>query len=153
MNASGRFSLPGILAALATLLFAPSAFAQVDEYRALGKPATAVTGDIITSDGHIQFKNGRRILLDLIGNNFTVDGKRINASAYRVTSTADPVLENGKRLCATGPVTYVVSWNTGRGTSAMGVFTGKEPPKTSAEACAVYTYKYVGPVSIPKGGG
>lgn len=149
----GLFSLPGILAAFALLLLAPAALAQVDEYKALDKPALDVTGDIITSDGHVQFKNGRRILFDLIGNKFNVGDKRIPASAYRVTSTVDPVLEHGNHLCQAGAATHIVFWNTGPGITAMGVFTGKEAPKTSAEACAIYTYKYIGPISVPKGGG
>jgi hypothetical protein len=152
---SRRFRLPRALRfglCLFTALLFPAAFAQVDELLAFGKPAVDVTGNILVSDGHIKFQNGQLTALDLIGNSFTVGKRQVHASVYRVTANENPALENGSRLCTSGPVTHVIFWKAGPKESAMAVFTGKERPAKIDEACTVYAFKDGGPVSVPTSG-
>ncbi|WP_245571279.1 hypothetical protein [Neorhizobium alkalisoli] len=93
-------------------------------------------------DFSIRFESGGSLAFsDLVADNFRVDGKRVPASVYRVEDPADPELENGNQLCGAGDVTYVANWAAGDGMSAIAVFTGKRPPKSSDEMCALYTYE------------
>ncbi|WP_245417637.1 hypothetical protein [Aminobacter sp. AP02] len=65
----------------------------------------------------------------------------MNASLYRVAHPADPELENGYKLCGSGDVSYLASWAGGDGLTVVAVFTGDEPPESSDEMCASYTYQ------------
>lgn len=135
-----RFLLAGaLLAALAGL--SPAALA--DDYVAVSTTAMSITGDIAFDDFGVTFANGKSLSFSaLTSDTFTVDGADIPASVYRVAKPADPKLENGNRLCGSGPVTYVVNWaapgsDTG---TVVAVFTGDDPPESSDEMCASYTY-------------
>ncbi len=131
------------LPALALALVAIPAFAQeADRYTAVSNTAMSVTGDVWMDDFSIRFESGESLAFsDLVADNFRVDGKRVPASVYRVEDPADPELENGNQLCGAGDVTYVANWAAGDGMSAIAVFTGKRPPKSSDEMCALYTYE------------
>ncbi|WP_105426937.1 hypothetical protein [Neorhizobium tomejilense] len=131
------------ITAAAMILMASSVHAQeTDRYTAVSKTAMSVTGDVWLDDFGITFENEETLeFSDLVADNFRVDGRRVPGSVYRVAKPADPELENGNQLCGSGDVTYVANWASGKGMSAIAVFTGKNPPKSSAEMCALYTYE------------
>lgn len=132
-------SLPVLISAIAT---SPAAAQQADHYSAVSNTAMSVTGDIWLDDFSITFANEESLdFSDLVADHFRVDGRRIPASVYRVEDPADPELENGNQLCGAGDVTYVANWAAGDGLSAIAVFTGNRPPKSSDEMCALYTYE------------
>ncbi len=113
-----------------------------DDYTAYSNTAESVTGDISFDDFGITFANGESLAFsDLVADHFTVDGRRVPASVYRVEEPDDPVLLNGNALCGAGDVTYVASWTAGEGLSAVAVFTGNRPPRGSDEMCASYIFQ------------
>lgn len=133
-----------ILPAMLGLLVAATApvLAEGDRYRAFSATAESITGDISMDDFSITFANGESLkFAALLGDHFVVDGERVNASVYSVEDPADPELENGNRLCGAGDVTYLASWSGGDGLTIVAVFTGDEPPESSADMCASYTYQ------------
>ncbi|MBX3529456.1 MAG: hypothetical protein KF849_02540 [Rhizobiaceae bacterium] len=102
----------------------------------------SITGDIEFDDFEIVFANGESLAFSaLVGDSFVVNGKRVGASVYEVEEPADPVLENGNRLCGAGDVTYVASWGGSGDTTIVAVFTTAEAPASDAEMCASYTYE------------
>lgn len=118
------------------------ALAQGDRYRAFSTTAESITGDIVLDDFSITFANGEGLEFSaLVADHFTVDGEQVNASVYSVADPADPVLENGNRLCGAGDVSYVANWAAGEGLTIVAVFTGDAPPESSDEMCASYTYQ------------
>lgn len=118
------------------------ALAQGDRYRAFSTTAESITGDIVLDDFSITFANGEALEFSaLVADHFTVDGEQVNASVYSVADPADPVLENGNRLCGAGDVSYVANWAAGEGLTIVAVFTGDAPPESSDEMCASYTYQ------------
>lgn len=132
--------LPAILGLL--ILATTPAFAEGDRYRAFSTTAESITGDISMDDFSITFANGESLkFAALLGDHFVVDGSRVNASVYSVEDPSDPELENGNRLCGAGDVTYLASWSGGEGLTIVAVFTGDEPPESSDEMCASYTYQ------------
>jgi hypothetical protein len=127
-----------------TLLCYPMTIAALAlmAYTAVSKTAMSVTGDVWLDDFSITFENEESLeFSDLVADNFRVDGRRVPASVYRVAKPADPELENGNQLCGSGDVTYVANWASGKGMSAIAVFTGRNPPKSNTEMCALYTYE------------
>ena len=131
------------LTAVFALLVASGApaFAAGDVYTAYSNTAVSITGDISMDDFGITFANGESLSFSaLLGDHFIVDGRRVNASLYSVENPADPELENGNRLCGTGDVSYLANWAGGEGLTIVAVFTGDEPPESSDDMCASYTY-------------
>lgn len=134
--------LPLLLAA-AMLSGLPTA-AAADDYAAVSTTAMAVTGDIGFDDFAITFANGKSLqFAELVADHFTVDGQDRPASVYSVAKPADPKLENGNRLCGSGPVTYVAAWGVDGDDlgTVVAVFTGKDAPESDASMCASYTYE------------
>ncbi|GAA2833018.1 hypothetical protein EDC40_104265 [Aminobacter aminovorans] len=132
--------LPAILGLLVATTAA--ALAEGDRYRAFSATAESITGDISMDDFSITFANGQSLkFAALLGDHFVVDGERVNASLYSVEDPSDPELENGNRLCGAGDVTHLASWSGGEGLTVVAVFTGDEPPESSADLCASYTYQ------------
>lgn len=132
-----------ILPALLGLLVAAApAHAEGDVYTAVSTTAESITGDISMDDFSITFANGESLsFAALVGDHFVVDGNRVNASVYAVTNPSDPELENGNKLCGSGDVSYLANWAGGDGLTIVAVFTGDEPPESSDEMCASYTYQ------------
>ena len=133
----------GLVAAILSAGFASAASAYTDEdsYTAISNTAISVTGDIQFDDDGITFANGGTLEFSgLVGDSFVVDGQSVPASVYRVRDPADPELENGNRLCGSGAVTYIASWGADEDV-AVAVFTGDQPPVSSDEMCASYTYE------------
>ena len=124
------------------LSLAVAAPALADSYTAISNTAMSITGDIEYDDFGITFENGKKLEFDdLIGDTFTVDGKRVPASVYSVADPKDPVLLNGNTLCG-APVTYVASWSAGNGTDTiLAVFSTEDAPESSDEMCASYNYE------------
>lgn len=115
---------------------------EAEHYTAVSKTAMSVTGDVWLDDFSITFENEETLeFSDLVADNFRVNGRKVPASVYRVAEPADPELENGNQLCGSGNVTYVANWASGSGMSAIAVFTGRNPPRSSDEMCALYTYE------------
>lgn len=130
------------IALLAVAACGTQASAEGDHYTAFSTTAESITGDISMDDFSITFANGESLTFSaLLGDHFIVDGRRVNASVYSVENPSDPELENGNQLCGAGDVSYVASWGAGEGLTAVAVFTGDEPPESSAEMCASYIYE------------
>ncbi|WP_245445013.1 hypothetical protein [Pseudaminobacter soli (ex Li et al. 2025)] len=130
------------MAIAAGLTGGASAYVEGDDYTAVSSTAESVTGDIQFDDFSITFANGKTLeFAELIADHFIVGGKTVPASVYSVSKPADPVLENGNRLCGSGKVSYVAAWNTGDDLTALAVFTGDEAPASDEEMCASYTYE------------
>lgn len=128
-------------AMLGLLVAAAPAYAEGDVYKAYSTTAESITGDISMDDFSITFANGESLSFSaLLGDHFVVDGERVNASVYSVANPSDPELENGNKLCGSGDVSYLANWAGGDGLTIVAVFTGDEPPESSAEMCASYTY-------------
>lgn len=120
--------------------------ALADDYAAISNTAMSITGDIAFDDFSITFANGKSLeFAELVADHFTVDGEDRPASVYRVAKPADPKLQNGNRLCGSGPVTYVAAWGIDGDDLAtvVAVFTGEDEPQASDEMCASYTYEIV----------
>lgn len=131
-------------AVLISLRFCASANAYTDEdfYVAVSNTAMSVTGDIQFDDFSITFENGKTLNFgELLGDTFVVGGEEVPASLYSVSNPSDPKLKNGNRLCGSGAVTYLGSWNGADGTSVVAVFTGADAPSSDEEMCASYTYE------------
>lgn len=135
--------LVACLSLVAVITADSSAWAQqADHYSAMSNTAMNITGDVWMDDFSITFENGEALeFSDLVADNFRVDGRRVPASVYRVSEPADPELENGNQLCGSGDVTYVASWASGNGVTAIAVFTGNRPPQSNDQMCALYTYE------------
>lgn len=119
-----------------------STTALADSYTALSNTAMSITGDIELDDFEIVFANGKRLeFSDLVADTFIVDDEQVPASLYRVKNPADPVLENGNRLCGSGKVTYIANWDAGDGTTGISVFTGATAPESNDEMCASFFYE------------
>ena len=131
------------LCLLSILVTASSALAQgADRYKATSNTAMSITGDVLMDDFSITFENDESLeFSDLVASRLRVDGRTVPASVYRVETLGDPELLNGNQLCGTGDVTYVANWAAGDGMTAIAVFTSEQPPKSSAEMCALYTYE------------
>ncbi len=126
-------------AALLALLPASS---RADSYAAVSNTAMSITGDVEMDDFEIVFANGERLgFSNLVGDSFVVDGRRVPASVFEIEEPADPVLENGNRLCGAGDVTYLASWAGGDGLTVIAVFTTQDVPGSDADACATYSYE------------
>ena len=114
--------------------------ALADTYAAISNTATAITGDIEFDDFGITFENGKQITFDeLVGDTFVVGGETVGASVYSLAEAADPVLNNGNRLCGE-PVTYVASWGDAD-TTTVAVFATQDVPQSDAQMCASYTFE------------
>lgn len=135
----------GALAAAITAGLTASALSYIegDAYTAVSSTAVSVTGDIQFDDFSITFANGKTMeFSDLVADHFMVGGETVPASVYRVRKPADPVLENGNRLCGSGKVSYMASWDGGGDLTILAVFTGTAAPTSDDEMCASYTYSY-----------
>ena len=129
-----------IIAAAALALGASAA--RADSYAAVSNTAMSITGDIEFDDFSIVFANGEELVFsELVADNFVVDGKRVPASVYSIEEPADPILENGNRLCGAGDVTYLANWAGSDNLSIIAVFTTQDAPASDAEMCASYTYE------------
>lgn len=133
---------PACLALL--LAFAPvPAFA--DRLVAISSTAMAITGNIQFDDFSIVFENGEELVFDeLLGDSFIVDGAEVGASVYSIKTPADPVLNNGNRLCGQGKITYLASWGDAADDTLtiIAVFDTQDVPGSNADMCASYTYAY-----------
>ncbi|MEP9375015.1 hypothetical protein [Mesorhizobium sp. KR1-2] len=135
----------GSLAATIAVGLTSSALSYIegDDYVAVSSTAVSVTGDIQFDDFSITFANGKTMeFTDLVADHFIVGDETVPASVYRVRKPADPVLENGNRLCGSGNVSYMASWDGGGDFTVLAVFTGTEAPTSDEEMCASYTYSY-----------
>ena len=132
-----------ILSSLLTILSTSGALAQqADHYIAMSNTAMSVTGDVWLDDFSIKFENGESLeFSDLVADHFSVDGRNVPASVYRVKEPGDPELQNGNQLCGAGDVTFVASWADGSESTAIAVFNGKRAPRSSNEMCALYTFE------------
>ncbi len=114
---------------------------RADAYTAYSNTASSITGDISMDDFSISFANGESLdFSDLVSDHFRIDGHRVPASVYRVQNPADPVLENGNRLCGSGKVSYIATWGAGEGLTAVAVFTGHAAPESDEDMCGSYIY-------------
>ncbi len=118
--------------------------ACADDLAALSNTAMSITGDMEMDDFEIVFENGKSLAFDeLVGDTFVVNGETVYASVYSINEPADPALLNGNRLCGSGPVTYLATWNgPGEDSVIVAVFTTQDVPQTDADMCASYTYEY-----------
>lgn len=124
------------------LLLGATASSSADSYAAVSNTAMSITGDIEMDDFEIVFANGESLTFSaLLGDSFVVNGERVGASVYEVEEPADPVLENGNRLCGSGDVTYLATWGGPDNLTIVAVFTTQDVPQSDAEMCASYAYE------------
>lgn len=136
---SASFALVIAAASVATVSQASS-----ETLVAISKTAMAITGDIEMDDFEMVFENGEKLVFDeLVGDTFLVSGEEVGASVYSVRAPANPVLDNGNRLCGDSQVTYVASWSAVSDDSLtiVAVFDTQDVPGSDADMCASYTYE------------
>ena len=136
---SASFALVIAAASVATV-----SQASAETLVAISKTAMAITGDIEMDDFEMVFENGEKLVFDeLVGDTFLVSGEEVGASVYSVRAPANPVLNNGNRLCGNSQVTYVASWSAVSDDSltTVAVFDTQDVPGSDAEMCASYTYE------------
>ncbi len=114
----------------------------------ISRTAQAVTGKVTLAPGQITFQNGKSLPL-AHGSQMLFrpqkKAKKVMADLYRITSPANPVLENGSALCGTKTAAYLVVWKSEKvGTEAdprtMAVFSGPKFDPGSPDECARYAY-------------
>ncbi|MFD1381500.1 hypothetical protein [Fodinicurvata halophila] len=86
---------------MSLLLLAATQVAQADshDWIATSTTAMAITGDISVEDDRIVFQNGAALELGALGPD--------RPGLYRVSSSQNPVLLNGNRLCGDKPPAFV----------------------------------------------
>jgi hypothetical protein len=141
-----------MLGLLLSLVVAAAGDAQ--QWIAVSNTAMSITGDVHFSPSRLTFENGQSIGIEYITTWATTPTERKqygNATSYRlyrVTTSADPVLLKGNKLCGAHPTYFTVAYRAEAappGTTILAAFfTGSKPPaqwEMSSTLCAAYTYE------------
>lgn len=110
--------------------------------------AQSVTGRVTFTPGEIAFQNGKSLSLAQGGQMLfkpEPKKKKVTADLYKVTSTDDPGLENGNKLCKNKPVAYLIVWKsekTGKEADprTLAAFSGQKFNAGSPDDCGRYLY-------------
>jgi hypothetical protein len=152
----GHLAVAGLCLSASACAVPGSSFAAegAEKWRATSTTAMSVTGDVTFMPTKIQFQNGQSLTLATVGpvSDFKVEGEKVQATVYRVTTPADLALKNGNHLCgSTGhsqPVTFIVTWNPeafpgDKPPRSMAAFSGKDAPRSDdgPASCGVYNYE------------
>lgn len=139
-------SCMAVAAFAATLCLAGAALADDDDYpswRPNSPEATTVTGPVIVQPTRLHAGNTDFPLrLDGTVADFKPGQGSIPARVYAVTSTANPALLNGNKLCGDAPPTWIVVVPQPPMGLEIDAFTGADKPAsaTSPGLCKAYTY-------------
>ena len=135
-----------------TLLAAlPAAAAETpgpEVWTPISRTAQSITGKVTLATGQITFQNGTSLEISRGAQMLfrpRKGAKKVMADLYRLAPPADPVLENGNKLCGAKPVAYLIVWKSEKlGTEidprTMAVFSGPKFDPGSADECARYAY-------------
>jgi uncharacterized protein YecT (DUF1311 family) len=119
------------ISSMAVVISCGLAHAETQHWTATSTTSTAITGDIVTSDDRIAFAGGAELGLQSVGSD--------RPGIYRVDPPANPVLENGNRLCGDDAPTFI-ALAPGAGSASLAessslhliVFQGAVAPPASA---------------------
>ncbi len=116
--------------------------------------AMGITGDIVLSDGGIRFENGREITFEYVETQVkegTEDSWLIEPGEpydlFRITSTENPILLRGNRLCGDVAPTFMITLRRqapmqGALHLRLAFFYTKEKPSSGSfgETCGSFSY-------------
>jgi hypothetical protein len=119
-----------------------------ENWKAIGRPAQTITGRVTFTQTEIVFQNGKSLPLAPGGQMLfrpEAKQKRIMADLYRVTSSDDPGLENGNKLCKGKPIAYLIVWKSEKVSTetdprTLAPFSGPKFSTGSPDDCGRYIY-------------
>ena len=119
-----------------------------EKWTAINRSAQITTGQVTFTPGEITFQNGKSLSLVSAGQILfrpEAKKKKVMADVYRVTSSDDPVLENGNKLCKAKPAAYLIIWKSEKTANetdprTMAPFAGPKFTAGSPDDCGRYTY-------------
>jgi hypothetical protein len=137
------FALSG-LAATAAAQTAPTP----EQWTPFSAMAQKITGRVTFSMSEITFQNGQSLSLARGGQMLfkpEAKTKKVMADLYRVTLPADPVLENGNKLCKGKSVAYLIVWKSEKvgnqvDPRTLAPFSGQRFSAGSPDDCGRYIY-------------
>jgi hypothetical protein len=114
----------------------------------ISRTAQTITGHVTVTPSEITFQNGESLPLARGGQMlFRPEAKRkkVMADLYRVTSSDNPVLQNGNTLCKGKPIAYLIVWKSEKaGNEAdprtLAPFSGQKLNAGSPDDCGRYVY-------------
>jgi hypothetical protein len=134
------FGLP--VTAFAQAIGTPQIWAPISQN------AKTITGSVTFSPKELTFQNGTSLSLTFSSQMLfrpEARAKRAMADLYKITPPADPVLQNGNRLCKGKPVTYLILWKSeGAGREAergLAPFSGPRINAGSPDDCGHFAYE------------
>jgi hypothetical protein len=135
------------LSGLATTTTAQTAPTQ-ESWTPISATARTITGRITFTLNEIIFQNGKSLSFSRAGQMLfrpEAKSKKITIDLYRVIPPADPVLENGSRLCTGRSVAYLLVWKSDiLGNQAdprtLAPFSGQRLSAGSPDDCGRYIY-------------
>jgi hypothetical protein len=136
-----------VAAFAAVLCLAGAALADDDDYpswRPSSTTATSITGPIIVQPTRLHAVNTDFPLrLDSSVAEFRAGQGSIPARIYAVTSTTNPTLLNGNKLCGDTPPTWIVVVPQPPMGLEIDAFTGADKPATPASPGLCKTFSYI----------
>lgn len=141
---SAWFVLWGTLGAIPVAAEAPTS----ETWTPISRPAQTTTGKVTMTPGQITFQNGQSLqLAPSIQMLFRPQkrAKKVLADLFRVIPPADPILENGNKLCGARIAAYLIVWKSQKlgaevDPRTMVVFSGSKFDPGSPDECARYIY-------------
>jgi hypothetical protein len=129
-----------------------TAFAQAvttpQTWTPISQNAKTITGHVSFSSKELTFQNGTSLPLTFSSQMLfrsEAKRKRVMADLYRIVPPADPVLQNGNRLCKGKPVAYLIVWKSedaGREAErGLAPFSGSQLNAGSPDDCGHYAYE------------
>jgi hypothetical protein len=119
-----------------------------ENWKPIGRPAQTVTGRVTFTPSEITFQNGKSLPLAPGGQMLfrpEPKKKKVMADLFRVTSSDDPVLENGNKLCRGKTIAHLVVWKSEKIANeadprTLALFSGPKLSAGSPDDCGRYTY-------------
>jgi hypothetical protein len=123
-----------------------------ENWKPVNSTAKSITGRVTFTPSEITFQNGKSLSLARGGQMLfrpEAKQKKVMADLYRVTSSDDPALENGRTLCKGKPVAYLIVWKSEKGNEVdprtLAPFSGQKLSIGSPDDCGRYVYDVVRP--------
>ena len=141
---SAWFVLWGTLAAIPVAADAPTS----ETWTPIGRAAQTTTGKVTVTAGQITFQNGTSLQLSPSTEMLfrpQKKAKKVLANLFHVIQPADPILENGNKLCGARLAIYLIVWKSEKlgaevDPRTMVVFSGPKFDPGSPDECARYSY-------------
>ena len=119
-----------------------------ENWMPIGRPAQTITGRVTFTPTEITFQNGKSLPLAPGGQMLfrpEAKKKKVMADLYRVTSSDDPVLENGNKLCKGKTIAHLVVWKSEKIANetdprTLVPFSGPKLSPGSPDDCGRYMY-------------